>query len=224
MKPGPFRQPAQPWQQEKVRPADAGLTLIIRRSRVQARPPYAVAMRLDVDDLTVAPLAAEDLDDFVAYRRDPVVARYQSWEPTYSAEDARRLLVEQAGREFPMTGEWMQFGIRRGGLLIGDVAVHPLAEQPDTYELGVTVAPAAQGGGVARRVLVAVVEHLVARRGAHRVIASCDARNDAVRRALGAAGFRHEGTAVDGDWFKGEWTSLETWAVLAREIAARHSP
>lgn len=175
-------------------------------------------MRLDVDDLTVAPLAAEDLDAFVAYRRDPAVARYQSWEPTYSTEDAQQLLADQAGRDFPATGEWMQFGIRRGGVLVGDVAVHPLADQPDTYELGITVAPAAQGRGVARRVLAAAIRHLVADRGAHRVVATCDARNEAVRRALEAAGFRHEGTAVEGDWFKGEWTSLETWAVLAREV------
>jgi len=28
-------------------------------------------------------------------------------------------------------------------------------------------------------------------------------------------GFRHEGTAVDADWFMGEWTSLATWATLA---------
>lgn len=175
-------------------------------------------MRLVVDDLTVAPLTDEDLDAFVAYRRDAAVARYQSWEPTYSAEDARQLLADQAGREFPATGKWMQFGIRRGGLLVGDVAVHPLPDQPDTFELGVTVAPAAQGAGIARRVLAVVVEHLVADRGAHRVVAACDARNAAVRRALMAAGFRHEGTAVDGDWFKGEWTSLETWAVLAREV------
>jgi RimJ/RimL family protein N-acetyltransferase len=28
---------------------------------------------------------------------------------------------------------------------------------------------------------------------------------------------RHEGAAVDGDWFKGEWTTLERFALLRRE-------
>jgi RimJ/RimL family protein N-acetyltransferase len=31
---------------------------------------------------------ADDLEAFVGYRSDPEVARYQSWDPTYSMTDA----------------------------------------------------------------------------------------------------------------------------------------
>lgn len=175
-------------------------------------------MLLSSGDLVIALLAPGDLDAFVAYRRDPAVAHYQSWTTEYSRADAERLLTEQAAWEFPPAGEWMQFAVRSpGGELLGDVALHPLDDQPDSYELGVTVAPAAQGRGVAGTALAAVVDHLVRERGAHRIVATCDTRNEPVKRMLARVGFTHEGTAREADWFKEEWTTVETWAVLARE-------
>ena len=50
--------------------------------------------------------------------------------------------------------------------------------------------------------------------GAHRVFAISDARNEPVARLLARLGFRHEGRNVEADWFKGEWTSIDTWARL----------
>jgi RimJ/RimL family protein N-acetyltransferase len=175
-------------------------------------------MRLVLDDLVIAPLATDDISAFVAYRSDPDVARYQSWSPDYSGADARELVESQTGSEFPAAGEWMQFAIRSSsGDLLGDVAVHVLDDQPDTYELGVTVSPAAQGRGIARAALGATIDHLVGERGAHRVILTLDERNAAMRQVCVALGLRHEGTARDADWFKGEWTTVETWAVLGSE-------
>lgn len=175
-------------------------------------------MRLELDGLVIAPLAADDIPAFVAYRRDPDVARYQSWSPEFSDADARRLLESQAALEFPEAGEWMQFAIRStSGELLGDVAVHVFDDQPDTHELGVTLSPAAQGRGIARAALRATIDYLVAERGAHRVILTLDERNTAMRRVCAALGLWHEGTAREADWFKGEWTTVETWAVLGRE-------
>lgn len=182
-------------------------------------------MRLVVGDLEISSLDERDMADFVAYRRVPDVARFQSWEPTYSAEDARSLVAAQARDDFPAAGRWMQFAIRSADdALHGDVAVHALDEQPKTFELGVTLAPASQGRGIASRALTAVLDHFFEAHHAHRVFAECDARNDAVKRVFQRIGLRHEGTLVDADWFKGEWTSLETWAVLAREWPREGTP
>jgi len=171
---------------------------------------------LKLPGLQVSPLTAADVDAFVAYRRVPEVARYQSWTTDYSLGDARALVAAQSGQEFPAVGEWMQFGIRSPeGVLLGDVAVHRLDAQPDTFELGATIAPAAQGQGLASRVLGAMASHLFETRVAHRVYAECDTRNASMKAVLARLGFRHEGTAVDADWFKGEWTTVETWALLA---------
>jgi len=174
-------------------------------------------MRLDVDGLHIAPLTTDDVPAFVAYRQLPEVARYQSWSPDYSLADGQRLVEAQVNREFPEKGEWMQFGIHSAGRLAGDLAIHPLADQPDSYEFGVTLDPAHHGAGIATRALTAVIGYLFEVHHAHRVVAECDERNNAVKRLFARLGLRHEGTAREADWFKDEWTSVETWALLASE-------
>ncbi len=179
---------------------------------------------MHIDGYGVRPFRAEDLAGFVAYRRLPDVAAYQSWTSEYSEHDARALLDAQDSWTFPPPGEWMQFAVTDAvGTLLGDVAVHTLDGQPDSYELGVTMDPVAQGRGVATAVLGAVLAHLMNERGAHRVFATNDARNEPVRRLFGRIGLRHEGTAIEADWFKGEWTTVETWALLAREWAGQET-
>ncbi len=48
-----------------------------------------------------------------------------------------------------------------------------------------------------------------------------DARNIARGAALQAARPPHEGRAVDADWFKDEWTSVDTWAMLREEHGSK---
>jgi RimJ/RimL family protein N-acetyltransferase len=177
---------------------------------------------LRTERLELSPLAAADRDAFVAYRREPEVARWQSWTTDYSAEDADRLIAAQPGEIAAGSGRWLQIAVRRAGsgLLAGDVAVHALEDQPDTYELGVTLAPAEQGQGIATEALTALAAALVRDQGAHRLLAVTDVRNEPVARLLLRLGFRHEGRAVEADWCKGEWTSVDSWALLAREVAA----
>jgi len=178
---------------------------------------------LRTERLEISPLAESDLEAFVAYRRDPDVARYQSWLPDYSLADARSLLAAQPGTTLPGPGGWVQLALRplstvRGSTtLIGDVAIGTDAVQPDTYELGVTLAPAHQGNGYAREALTAVVDALMDAHGAHRVVMQGDARNASVLCLMRRLGLRHEGTVLERDWFKGEWSTLERFAVLARE-------
>ncbi|TFB46495.1 GNAT family N-acetyltransferase [Cryobacterium tagatosivorans] len=173
--------------------------------------------------LSIAPLAEEDAAAFARYRQQPEVARYQSWSTAFSEADAARLIAARPPGDLPGPGEWLQLGVRvRGGVqLLGDVAVHCVAEQPDTFELGVTFAGEHQGRGYATEALLAVLGGLFTEHGAHRVIARCDARNDAIAAVLRKGGLRKESREIEADWFKGEWTTLDTYALLAREWAPR---
>ena len=172
--------------------------------------------------LRIEPLEEADAEAFVAYRRDPGVARFQSWDPDYSPTDAARLLDAQPTTELPAEGGWLQLAIRdaAAGRLLGDVAVHTLEDEPDTYEIGVTLAPASQGAGIATEAVSRVLEHLFRDAAAHRVVAYCDSRNEPVARLLIRLGMRHESRAVEGDFYKGEWTTLDGYALLAREFSA----
>jgi RimJ/RimL family protein N-acetyltransferase len=177
--------------------------------------------------LVLSPLGPGDRDAFVAYRRDGEIARWQSWSPDYSIEQAEALLAAQPDRLVSGSGEWLQVGMKgQDDRLVGDVAIHALADQPDTFEVGVTLARDSQGHGFAREAVGAVVEALF-QHGAHRVIAQTDARNTASARVFAALGFRHEARHVDADWFKGEWTTLDVWARLRSDAGTpteHHKP
>jgi RimJ/RimL family protein N-acetyltransferase len=169
--------------------------------------------------LRLRPFEAVDLPAFVAYRSAPEVARYQSWDTSFSMADAERFLAEQARTTFGVAGEWVQLGAidRVTGTLVGDCAVRFAGEQPETAEVGVTLAPEHQGAGLAREALGAVIGTLFRDHGLHRVYAEADDRNGAVHRLLESLGLRCEARLVEADWFKGEWTTLRVYAVLRDE-------
>jgi RimJ/RimL family protein N-acetyltransferase len=176
---------------------------------------------IETERLTLRPFRAEDLVAFAAYRREPEVARYQSWDTTYSKADAERFLAEQQGLVFGQPGEWVQLAAveRTTGVLVGDCAVRVLSDQAATAELGVTLAPEHQGRGLAYEALAAVIGRLFAEHGIHRIYAETDDRNAGVHRLLERLGFRCEARLVEADWFKGEWTTLRVFAILSREWA-----
>jgi RimJ/RimL family protein N-acetyltransferase len=174
--------------------------------------------------LRLRPLQADDLLAFVAYRSHPDVARFQSWDTTYAMTDAEALLAAQADVAFGAPGAWLQVAAldRASGELVGDCAVHVLADQPATTEVGVTLAPERQGSGLASEALGAIVSTLFEVHQMHRVFAQVDDRNTAAQTLFRRLGFRCEARHVEADWFKGEWTTMRVYAVLEGEWAAGH--
>ena len=169
------------------------------------------------------PFEADDLAGLVAYRSDPDVAAYQSWDASYSQADAERFLAEQRALALGQPGEWVQLAIvdRAAGTLLGDCAARVDAVQPATAEIGITLARESQGKGVAAEALRALVTALFDDHGMHRVFAHADDRNGSVHRLLERLGLRLEGRLIEADWFKGEWTTLRIYALLAHEWRAR---
>jgi len=167
-------------------------------------------------------LAHHDVPAFVAYRRDPDVARYQSWDTSYTPADGERLVASQQGVELGQPGPWVQVAAidRATGALCGDCAVRVAADPPRTAEVGVTLAPARQGGGLATEALGAVIARLFDQHDIHRVYAQADDRNLPVHRLLERLDLRCEARLLEADWFKGEWATLRTYAILRREWMA----
>jgi aminoglycoside 6'-N-acetyltransferase len=136
-------------------------------------------IELVTERLRLRPFRADDLEAFVAYRSDPEIARYQSWDSAYSLADAELFLSSQRGLAFGQPGEWLQLAIvdRETGTLRGDCAVRVASDRPATAELGVTLAQTSQGKGLATEALTAVVRELFEQLGMHRVFAEADERN-----------------------------------------------
>ncbi|WP_158104507.1 GNAT family N-acetyltransferase [Amycolatopsis kentuckyensis] len=166
--------------------------------------------------LIVRRFAAADVPAFAAYRSDPGVARYQSWEAPVPEADAGRLVAEFAVAEEGAPG-WFQYAVelRGGGGLIGDVGVcvDPNRMQAD---LGFTMAPAHQRRGYATEAARCVLDRLF-ESGIRRVSAECDARNTASARLLERLGFRPEGHRRRHTWLKGEWTDDLLFGLLAED-------
>ena len=163
-------------------------------------------MHLLTPRLVLRALAPADLSAFVAYRSDPLVARYQGWEAPYSREDAE-LLFSGANADLPpVPGEWRQVGIARraDGELLGDCAYLLGAEGPEA-EIGVTLARAHQGQGYAQEALSALFGTLRETLGMRRLIARCDPRNEPVLRLFSRLGFVEDSRCEGAYWSKGEW-------------------
>lgn len=168
--------------------------------------------------LMLSRLGPEDAAALFAYRRDPDVCRYQSFEPGTVA-DAVRFIAKLQGYGFDTPGTWFQFGIRRNGdgELVGDIGTRFPDDDPRQAEIGFTLAPAAQGQGLATEAVEGLLGYLLVECGKHRVFASVDPRNEPSLRLLERVGMRREAHHRASLWFKGAWADDMIYAILSDE-------
>jgi RimJ/RimL family protein N-acetyltransferase len=159
-----------------------------------------------------------------AYRSDPEVARYQSWEP--AAPDEVRAFIRglSASPEYA-PGTWHQLGITlpETGELIGDCGVHVLEHDPRQAEFGITVAPRWQGQGLAGEALEALLFIVFDTLQKHRLSCSVDPRNVRSVALMERTGFRREAHHRESLWLGGEWVDDLVFAMLRREWLSRGS-
>ena len=176
---------------------------------------------LETERLRLRALAKEDVPTVAAYRSEPEVARYQSWDAPYP-EEAAAAMIERLGQIVPgQSGRWFQIGLelRESGILIGDCAFCIGNDDPRQAEIGFTLASRFQGQGYATEAITALLRHLFEDRGLHRIHATCDVENLASARLLRRVGMRCEAHFVENAWFKGHWSSEYWFAMLRSEWA-----
>jgi RimJ/RimL family protein N-acetyltransferase len=163
-------------------------------------------------------LAGTDAEAVFAYRSLPEVCRYQCWEPA-SIEEVRGFIDGLTGVELGTPGRWLQLAVLRrdGGELVGDCGIQVLADDPSQAEVGITLAPGAQGRGLATEAMQALLGLLLGRLGLHRVIGSVDPRNMASVALMHRLGLRQEAHHVESLRFKGGWADDLVFAILDRE-------
>lgn len=164
-------------------------------------------------------LEARDLVEFMRYRSDPVLARYQGW-TVMNEVDSLAFLEEMNVAPLLVPGEWTQLGIAdpQSGLLIGDIGLC-VASDGHAAEVGVTLASAAQGRGIATEAVRASARLVFASAGVSRVLGVTDTRNIASVRMLLRAGFRH--TETRETVFRGEPCTEATYVLELRDTASR---
>lgn len=180
---------------------------------------------LTTQRLCLRPFQEIDLEAFAAYRSDPDVARYQSWETPFSLEQAAAFLEEMKFTQPATPGRWVQWAVERKSQpgIIGDCAFQVLKEDPAQAQIGVTFSQAHQHQGYASEAVSGLVSYLFGELHLHRVSAICDVENHTSARLLERVGMRREGHFIENVWFKGAWGSEYSYAMLAREWNLPHS-
>jgi ribosomal-protein-alanine N-acetyltransferase len=132
-----------------------------------------------------------DLAAFQAYRALPEVGRYQGWSPMSDGE-AAEFLSRMEAAPFFTPGEWVQLAIGEpDGTLAGDIGIF-LAADSGHAEIGFTLAPAAQGRGLATAAVREALDLVFAGTGIAEVHAVTDERNAPSIRLLERLGFQRK--------------------------------
>jgi RimJ/RimL family protein N-acetyltransferase len=155
-----------------------------------------------------------DLEPFWAYRNDPEVARYQSWE-SCSEREALDFIREMSSSEPGTPGEWFQFAVelKESGQLIGDRGLKT-EEDGRQAEIGVTLSREYQGMGYASEAVSRLLDHAFGYLALHRVVAIVDKENVPSVALVERLGMKREGPFVQNAWMEGHWTSEYLYAIL----------
>jgi RimJ/RimL family protein N-acetyltransferase len=172
--------------------------------------------------LILRQFADTDLGPFMAYRNDPLVARYQGWDGI-TLPQAQAFLREQQATRPGTPGQGLQIALQRRdtGELIGDCFLQVDAEEPRQAEVGYTVARAHQRRGYAAEAVRGVLAYAFGALRLHRLIAVTDCRNAASVALLERLGWRREGHFLQNVWFKGAWADEYLYALLYEEWRCR---
>jgi RimJ/RimL family protein N-acetyltransferase len=167
-----------------------------------------------------------DEDDTFAYRSIPEVTRYIPGDPK-TREDVADLVAERAtaGR-IDEKSPFLTLAVELEGRVIGDVLVHfdGLDGADGTQaEIGWVFAPDVAGQGYATEAARALVDLAFGELGVRRVWAQLEPENTRSARVCERLGMRREALFVQGSWFKGRWSDLAIYALLADEWNAREA-
>jgi RimJ/RimL family protein N-acetyltransferase len=106
--------------------------------------------------------------------------------------------------------------------LVGDSGLCVLVRAARQAELGITLARAFQGRGLAGETMSAVLDYAFINLDLHRVFATLDVENKRSAAPMERVGLRREGRFVKNAWFKGHWADEYLYAVLQAEWLPRH--
>lgn len=176
--------------------------------------------------LLLRPLTEADADDVAAYQALPDVVRYLPW-PVRSPAESREHTVTRAGstrladdEDGLILAAELVGADGSPGPVIGDLSVFLKCREHAQVAVGWVFHPLWHGRGYATEAATAVLDLAFGELGAHRVFAELDPRNGASAALCRRLGMRLEAHFVENEFFMGEWSDLQVFAILGREWRA----
>ena len=184
-----------------------------------------INLYLESPRLFLRSFTLNDAPILAAYRSDPVVSRYQSWDTPYSLEKALRFIADLQHIEPGTPGEWYQVALetKENKWIIGDCAFCLLRDDSRQAEIGFSLAKQYQGQGYGVEAVDRLLEYLFLDLWVHRARAYCLVDNLASIRLLERIGMRREGLLRQSYWHHDHWVDEYAYAILREEWLDRHS-
>jgi RimJ/RimL family protein N-acetyltransferase len=168
--------------------------------------------------VTLRPLSMADLEPYSVMHGLPEVVRYLPWEGRDPAQ-ARKSLerkIANAG------AEKVAYAVLRNSdnAFLGELNLTVFDVDNRNAEIGFLFQPEFHGHGYATEASRELLRIAFVDWDLHRLIARCDARNNASARLMQRLGMRQEAHFRRNEFIKGEWTDELVFALLAEEWAA----
>ena len=188
------------------------------------RHPGPLGLPIETSRLVLRRFRSSDAAAFHAYRNDPEVARWQSWdgiEPAAAVAFVREMETAPLG----VPGRWFQIAIgdRAHGALLGDCAFCVSRDAPEA-RIGFTLARAHHGRGYGFEAVSALVGWLFGSTPIERVVADTDPANQRSWKLLERIGMRRIEHRVQSLAFKGGWADEYLYAMSRDEWLASTGP
>jgi RimJ/RimL family protein N-acetyltransferase len=174
--------------------------------------------RGETERMALRPYALDDFDEFHDLHSREDVARYLPWE-TRDTEASRAALQRHQDLRLDKDDDGITLAgfEKESGRLVGEFVLFLRSVEHRGGEVGYVVHPDFQGRGLATEGARAMLQLAFDTLGLHRVIARIEARNTGSAAVLERLGMRREALLVENEWFKGEWSTEDDYALLEDE-------
>ncbi|MCT2594627.1 GNAT family N-acetyltransferase [Streptomyces sp. N2-109] len=161
------------------------------------------------------PWQARDFADFIARTRDHL-APWLPWATSITDEEGARAWLRtyadrQAADDGRICGIWLD------GTLVGGILFRVFAAPAGVCEIGVWIAPEAQGRGLVHRAARHFIRWAFETRGMHRVEWRAFTTNTRSAATAERLGMTREGTLREAFPYLGTRHDIAVWSLLARD-------
>ncbi len=166
--------------------------------------------------LALREITADDAPALFAIHSNAAAMRWFGVDPMVAPSEAEQLVkVFAKGRDQASPATRWGLSVRGDDRLLGTVGLFKWNKVWRSASLGYELAPAAQGRGLMREALGAVMQWGVAQQALERYEASVHPHNHASIKLLEALGFEREGLLRQAGWWAGQRQDLLAYGWLA---------
>lgn len=178
--------------------------------------------QMQTERLLLRNVTLDDAPDLLVNASDPEVARYTTWEPYDSVEEARRFLESVISTY--ERGEPANWGLelKENGRFIGMCGFMADSWEPEyaRASLGYAIGREYWGRGLVTEAVQAAIQFGFEKLSLNRIEARCVAENTASERVMQKVGMSSEGTLRDYVFRKGRYWDYKVYSILRREYCA----